>query len=123
MFESWSKVIGGILHGVGLPGFLSNLPDFYERSDAEGAAWRSFVRAWAAAFGEREVGVAELYPLVRQADAFDLGDKGERSERSKLGRLIARQRDRRIRDFTITKGPDVGGAATWKLVRAERARS
>ena len=31
MFESWARVMGGILHACHLPGFLANLPEFYER--------------------------------------------------------------------------------------------
>jgi hypothetical protein len=124
MFEAWSRVMGGILHAAGVPGFLSNLPEFYDRSDVEGAAWRSFVTAWASAFGEREVGVSDLYVLVRDSDIFDLGEKGEKSERSRLGRLIARQRDRRIGEYVITLGASVGpgGTATWRLVCAGGAR-
>ena len=45
MFESWVEVIGGILDHVGIPGFLKNLAEFYEESDAEGTAWRGFVEA------------------------------------------------------------------------------
>src|SRR5262249_52208889 len=33
MFERWAKVMGGILGVVGIPGFLGNLADFYEKSD------------------------------------------------------------------------------------------
>ena len=36
MFESWSRVTGGILQVAGVPGFLSNLSDFYESTDTEG---------------------------------------------------------------------------------------
>ena len=46
MFECWAKVMGGILDVAGIPGFLGNLADFYEKSDAErrGMAWvRGFV--------------------------------------------------------------------------------
>ena len=36
-FEGWAEVMGGILEVAGVPGFLGNLKEMYERADAEGA--------------------------------------------------------------------------------------
>lgn len=43
MFEDWSQVMGGILDVAEFPGLLTNLDEFYDESDAEGAEWRQFV--------------------------------------------------------------------------------
>jgi hypothetical protein len=45
-FEGWARVLGGVLDVAGIPGFLGNLTEFYELSDAEGAEIRGFLQAW-----------------------------------------------------------------------------
>jgi hypothetical protein len=40
MFEQWSRTIGGMFDVVGVHGFLTNLTDFYDQSDSEGASWQ-----------------------------------------------------------------------------------
>ena len=44
-FEGWAQVMGGILEVAGVPGFLGNLKEMYERADAEGGVWRGVRRA------------------------------------------------------------------------------
>ena len=46
MFEAWTRVIGGILQVAGIEGFLGNLDEFYDESDAEGEALRAFIDLW-----------------------------------------------------------------------------
>ena len=54
-FEGWAEVMGGILEVAGVPGFLGNLKDMYERADAEGGVWRAFVGLWWDRFGTQQV--------------------------------------------------------------------
>lgn len=68
-FENWAKVIGGIVENAGFEGFLGNLDDLYEASDAEGEAWRTLVDRWWEAHGDNEVGVASLYASSRHPKA------------------------------------------------------
>ena len=63
-FEGWAEVMGGILEVAGVPGFLGNLKEMYERADAEGAVWRAFVGLWWERFGTRSGGLADLYELA-----------------------------------------------------------
>jgi hypothetical protein len=124
MFERWSKVMGGILDVVGIRGFLGNLDDFYEKSDAEGAVWRQFVASWWIDHGERAVAVAGLWPRATDA-GLDLGDKSDHSKKIRLGILLSAKRDS---TFSIKIGDEEGklrielggsehGANLWKLVR------
>ena len=55
-YENWAQVLGGVLEVAGIEGFLGNLDEMMEASDAEGAVWRSFVSAWWDRFGTAEVG-------------------------------------------------------------------
>ena len=44
-FEGWAEVMGGILEVAGVPGFLGNLKEMYERADAEGGGLARLRRA------------------------------------------------------------------------------
>jgi hypothetical protein len=124
MFERWAKVMGGILEVAGIPGFLANLSEFYERSDAEGAAWRAFIAVWRAAKELRAVTVAELHPHAVEA-GLELGDKGEHSQKIRLGKLLSEMRDRTFmvriaedepeRELRITLNGETHRAKTWCL--------
>jgi hypothetical protein len=117
MFESWSEVLGGILDFVEVPGFLGNLESFYEDSDTEGAAWRTFLAAWWEKFGDREVGVSDLYQLALDSDSpFDLGEGSERSQRTRLGKQLGANRDRQFDDLRIVAGKTEKRLQQWKLV-------
>ena len=118
-FEAWSKVMGGIVETAGFQGFLGNLEELYEESDAEGKTWRSFVNAWWDEYGETEVGVADLFSIVAPAKGdpveLDLGDKGERSQKIRLGILLVNNRDRQFDGKRIVRGGTKDRAQLWCL--------
>ncbi|MEQ1920145.1 MAG: ATPase, partial [Elusimicrobiota bacterium] len=96
-YESWSRVFGGLFDVIGLPGFLANIEQVYETSDAEGAAWRGFIRAWWDQFGDREVGVADLFEIsLRQDEPLDLGNGTDKAMKTRFGRLLVGARDRQF---------------------------
>jgi hypothetical protein len=123
MFERWAKVIGGILDVSGIPGFLGNLADFYEQSDAEGSTLRGFAAAWWATHRTNAVTVAALLPLAIEA-GLDLGEKGEQSQKIRLGKLLTSTMRDRV--FNVTQQQEhrlrveAGGtdhrATLWRLV-------
>jgi len=114
MFESWSRILGGILHTAAFAGFLGNLDDFYSQSDSEGEVWRSFISSWSERFGERPVTAGELYDL---AELLDLGSGSERSQRTRLGKLLGSARDRQFGGLRIEKGGVAHGLQRWRLAR------
>lgn len=114
-YESWARVMGGILEHVGIPGFLGNLTDFYAESDAESSMWTAFVLAWADKYSDRAAGVADLFALLSDDVTLDLGDKGERSQRTRLGKLIGSMRDRVFAGYRIVQAEPVRGAQRWRL--------
>jgi hypothetical protein len=116
-YESWSGVIGGILASAGVDGFLTNLADFYEVSDLEGAIWRQFVAAWFEKFGENETGVAELFAIAETVDGFDFGRGSERAQKTVFGIALNKQRDRVIGDYRIVQTRVVQRAKRWRLLR------
>jgi putative DNA primase/helicase len=115
-FEQWSLVMGGILEAAGISGFLSNLEEFYELSDHEGAVLRAFVKAWWDKFDVKEVGVAELLPLALATDGFEINGKDEGGQRRSLGRALGHQRNRVIGTWRICKARVMDGKQQWKLI-------
>ena len=59
-FEDWAETLGGVLGNAEIKGFLDNLDKFHEQVDEEEVAWESVLAAWDAAYGKREVTVAEI---------------------------------------------------------------
>jgi hypothetical protein len=94
-FETWAAVMGGVLEAVGVPGFLCNIDEMLETSDGEGAVWRVFVGQWWDRFGTAEVGTNDLYALALTCEPpLPLGAGGDHSRRIRLGKSLARMRDR-----------------------------
>jgi len=115
-YEQWTAVIGGILQHVGICDFLSNLHEFYEAADIEGAMWRQIVDIWWEKFGSEKVGVNELFELVSEIDALDLGKGGERSQKTAFGKRLGQQRDRVIGDYRIVSAGKCKRISQWMLV-------
>jgi putative DNA primase/helicase len=94
-FEAWAAVMGGMLGVTGVPGFLCNIDEMMEASDGEGAVWRVFIGQWWDRFGTAEVGTSDLYELALSCEPpLPLGTGGDHSRRIRLGKSLARMRDR-----------------------------
>lgn len=119
-FEDWAAVMGGMLEVIGIPGFLSNIDEMLEASDGEGAVWRVFVAQWWDRFGTAEIRTNDLYELALICEPpLPLGTGGDHSRRIRLGKSLARMRDRvfdiaglkaRVRALGV-----VHQARRWKL--------
>ncbi len=128
MFESWSRVMGSIFAVAGIPGFLSNLSEFYDTSDTEGADIRAFLATWWGTHGAHAVTVADLFTIATAPDsALDVSAKTERGERVRLGRLLTSLRDRHYQldsglTVRVVAAGTVKHAALWRL-EAKRGES
>jgi hypothetical protein len=109
-------VIGGILAAAGIPGFLSNLEEFYELADHEGAVLRAFVGAWWEKYQSQEVGTGELLPIAKEIEGLDLRGKDDGGMRRSLGKLLAKQRNRVIGSTRMCMAGTVNRATRWKLI-------
>ena len=67
-FEEWTRVIGGIVAGAGISGFLANLDAFYEAAVTEVARLRAFVERWWETYGSEPVSARDLVELVFEAE-------------------------------------------------------
>ena len=116
MFESWSSVMGGILGHVGIRGFLDNLDQFYEESDAEGEQWRMLLAAWYRKHGDEPKKAGDLFPLAEQCD-MAIGGNTDRAQRTRFGKMLGQQRDRTFTLITDEKhavAPSEGRWQTWQ---------
>ncbi len=117
-YENWARVFGGLFDVIGLPGFLANIEQVYETSDAEGSAWRGFIRAWWDKFSDREVGVAELFEIsIRQDEPLDLGNGTDKAMKTRFGRLLVGARDRQFEGLRIVAAGTYQGAKMWRLAQ------
>jgi hypothetical protein len=122
MFEEWARVTGGVLAVSGISGFLANLHEVYEQSDAEGAEWRVLIRRWWEKHKDNGVGVGDLWKLVNPADGegdpinLPLGSGTEKSQRTKFGVLLRQKRDCQYGNHRIVHAGIQQHAQQWKLV-------
>ncbi len=123
-FEHWARVMGGVLHTAGIPGFLENLNEFYEASDSEGSSIREFLTAWWQQHGGRVTGVGELFTIASES-GLDLGTGNERSQKIRLGKELKQLKDRHytIENVTvrIASAGTKQGAQQWRLDANEQA--
>ena len=122
-FESWARVVGGILNVAGIEGFLTNR-DELGVSDMEGGEWSQFVSRWWGKHSDKPVGVADLFPLVNGDDPLELqlGDGTEKSQRTRLGMLLRDRRDRIFGEYQLVQAWQKHGAQLWRLQRVNAGR-
>ncbi len=94
-FESWSRVIGGILEHAGVEGFMTNREEFFESADADLKMWHDFVNAWWERFSDQAVQAKQLNNLCEEQELMMQvrRDGGERSQVTNLGNSLKRARD------------------------------
>ena len=120
-YETWSRVIGGILEHARIEGFLGNLDEMLAAADGEGAVWRSFITAWWDRFGTAEVGTGDLFEVALICEPPPpLGSGGDRSQHTRLGKALGRLRDRVFdiagRNLRVDGQGTYQGARRWKLI-------
>jgi putative DNA primase/helicase len=114
-FESWTRVIGGVLQVAKIPGFLTNVHQLYERADVEGAIWRAFVQEWWSQFGNRAVSTTELFPIVDGAEGIALRGANDQARKTSFGRQLSNQDGRIFGDYQIHALPRVHNSGRWQL--------
>ena len=117
-FESWAKIVGGILSNAGISGFLQNLDSLYEESDPAQLQWEAFLLAILDSFDNRGFTIKELVELLpenselTQALPDELADEDRKgSLQRRLGRAFSERVGRRY------------GATALHLVKAGTNRN
>jgi hypothetical protein len=100
-FESWSRIMGGILDSIGVVGFLANRDDLYERLDPEREKWCLFFRQWHKQHGEKLTGTADVIAIAVECEIVAEDTKGNRVL---LGRQLQKQCDRVYAGLRLIRG-------------------
>lgn len=115
-FEHWTAALGGILHTAGIPGFLGNLDELYDRADTEGAAWRALVSAWWETHQDKTIGGGDVFDLYKAGDYdLNLNAKDDRSLKIAFGKRLTKQRDRVIGGYQVVNAGTKQRAQQWQL--------
>lgn len=107
-FETWQRIVGGILEHAGIPGFLNNITEWRSESDFYSQYWVSHLSWLRGTFGDTKFSTS----TVRQEAMSDLGnfcappnldDPAEKSYSKKLGEAYARIKERRFDGLYLVK--------------------
>jgi hypothetical protein len=117
-FESWARIVGGVLEHAGVHGFLDDTEKLYEAADREGDEWRTFVSAWHERFGTEPVGAQDLLGLAldRELLGETIGDKSLRSQATRLGRALLAVRDRQFGHLRVELAARSHNTTRWRVV-------
>ena len=122
-FESWSKVMAGVLDAAGIEGFLQNADQLYEKTTDSTGLWSTFVAAWHDEFADKKMTAAELAAEIRlpgnqalrEALPEDLSPNDENLAR-KLGNHFKKQQGVRYGTLYIDKRGEKKRSALWMVV-------
>jgi len=104
-FDSWSRIVGGIVTAAGVSGWLGYQDDPEEAGVESGLNdWPEFIAAWLNEFGDYPQPVAKLNELAdkNQLLCTVRGDKSRKSEEIRLGGDLKKMRGRVISGQRIT---------------------
>ena len=121
-YESWTKVLGGVLELAEVPGFLENRRLLFEQADSENAEIRAFLWSWWSMHHQELVLVRTLLPLARE-HALPIESRTDHGMLVKLGLLIQSIADREyaLGDWHVrvvrghTGTGSASGAVKWRL--------
>lgn len=120
-FESWSRVVGGIIEHLGLPGFLGDEAEFFAEADQESQELAAFVAVWWEKYGAAKVKARDLQALAREHDllAHALEDKRASARDATFGKLLSALHERRFDDLVVVTAPGRTGSRVYRLRPAD----
>ncbi len=139
-FDSWVRVVGGILAAVGVGGFLDNLVELYEEAEEESAQWETFLATWHQHLGQRPTTAKEVAKRVTTM-SFDIASDDKLGEAlrstlseevaglvsdpkfsTKFGKALTKQKDVRHGQYHLRRSEKKSeGAFRWSVVREAKA--
>jgi putative DNA primase/helicase len=113
-FWVWAEVMGGILEGFGLPGFLSDTIQFRRNADRSSIVLASFVDGWWGQYQGKRVTASQLVHL-----AIDSGllPGGEGSTAMQISKFLAEHQDQIVGGLRICRSGLSQGQRNWRLQR------
>ena len=126
-FESWSRVVGGILQVAQVPGFLGNLRELHAAADTDTRGWLQLFTKWWDTLGDRPVGTADVFPLLdlEGESPIDAGLERGRTgreltaggKRAAFGSRLVERQGRIFGGFRLVAVGKRHQACQWRLER------
>lgn len=126
-FEAWAETVGGMVAFAGIPDFLGNLAELYDKADAGGAEWEAFLQTWWEELNaDKPTTTADLTKVIADNDTLraalpgDLAEAFDKSAGSfsrKLGTALAKRAGTRYGEdgLHIVRAGEFRRAVRWKL--------
>ncbi len=102
-FESWCRVMGGVIESAGFEGFLANRESAFEEADAEGGEWFEMVEKWWEENADEVITVTALTNLCKRHGLLNdiVNRSDEHAAKTSMGAHLARQKGRVYGDYRI----------------------
>jgi len=138
-FESWSRIIGGILGNAGIENFLGNLDYLYDKVDVGTEEWSAFITTWYEQLKDKPHTAREIADLMKTlstenpydykkgsalldtlpTELFDSYNHKNDSFAKVLGRAIRKKQEVRFDvdgiTYYFTTGKSVNRSIQWKV--------
>jgi hypothetical protein len=119
-YESYCRILGGIMAFIGISGFLANLDAMYNETDTETSQWEGFLEIWHESLKDKALTAAELISYLndnaelRAALPDVIADIQVRNYTRKLGNALSKRNCVRYPNgLMISKGAVKHHAVTW----------
>jgi hypothetical protein len=117
-YETYCRVVGGILHTAEIPGFLADLQSDNRSCDEETAEWATFIAAWWEKFGHRRVKSEDLdadllAPNPEMLSLTLMTAGSQRGRRIKLGQELRKRRDAVLAGYRIGVSDTMDRHGCW----------
>lgn len=124
-YESYCRVVGGVLEFIRMTGFLGNLETMYDETDTDTPQWEGFLEMWQETIGDSPVSVAEVITHLNTSTDFknsipdSLAGRDGRDYGRRLGNALARKNSVRFTNgLMVTKAEKKKHSAiAWQVVK------
>lgn len=94
-YESWSKVLGGIIEFIGVGGFLENIKEFKDSLDSELQIIKELLKSWWEQFGSKPMTASEIQEHFGSLEVGQLWDAPTvKGQVTKTGKFLTNNKDR-----------------------------
>ena len=122
-YESYCRIVGGVLAYMGVNGFLANLDVMYAEMDTETPQWEAFLQNWYETVGNKAVTAAEFISHIndnaelRAALPDVIADTSLKNYTRRLGNALAKKKGVRFPNgYSVLKTDKGKYGATWQVV-------
>ena len=124
-FETWTRIIGGIIVHAGLPEFNANRNNLLRESDPDSSGWERFLRRWLELYGDAPKMVSQIKDdLVTPQgfenvlpDALSYAVRGGAVNPSKVGKALRSKEGTRFGDdgLYLRRAGEYQRAVLWSV--------